>query len=303
MEILAPAKVNLSLAITAKRSDGYHELQTVMQKIDLCDRLILTKKNNGISIKCFNALAKDATPSTLPENEDNIAFRAAAAFFAKANIRGGVEIVLEKKIPVAAGLGGGSSDAAAVLNGLNTLYEMGLSQASLLAIGQSLGADVPFFVSEHGAVFASGIGEVLHPVPSLLACWILLVNPGVLVSTKWVYDNFALTSSPNTYTLGRDLALFSDSNWLKGMMPMLKKHGITNLCNDLENVTLSQFPELVEIKNRFEDDGACFSLMSGSGSTLFGIFTDWQKVVASHDNFKDRYPGVFICSPVDHCVV
>lgn len=294
MHVLAPAKVNLTLAIKAKRADGYHDLETVMQKIDLCDRLSLKKVRAGIKLQCWG------DNSSLPEGESNIVHKAAAAFFEQSGVTGGVEIVLEKKIPIAAGLGGGSSDAAAVLRCLNQLYKGALPEDVLFDIAVKLGADVPFFVADQGAAFACGIGELLHPVSSLTNCWLLLVNPGFLVSTKWVYDNFALTSSLNPYTLGSDFGNFFWSGCLEKMQPMLKKHGVTVFYNDLENVTVKKFPQLDEIKVDMKIDGSVFAMMSGSGPTVFGVFTDQKKAEASCQNFKGRYSEVYLCRPLGH---
>lgn len=298
IEILAPAKINLHLAIKKKRQDGYHELETVMQKIDLVDRLTLTKVNSGISLRCAQGNSLAAKKNIVPENEANLAHRAAAAFFAEAGSEDGVAITLEKNIPVAAGLGGGSSDAGAVLSGLNDLFPGRVSFKKLLELGGNLGADVPFFVEKAPAVFAGGIGDVLHPIRPLDRCRILLVNPGFPVSTKWVYDNFALTSGDNTYTLGPGFGPNKKAGWFSRTASDLERYSVKLLYNDLEWVTQGKYQEISECKQQLMEDGADMALMSGSGPTVFGIFGDSQKAQESYDKFKKLFADVFICQPI-----
>jgi 4-diphosphocytidyl-2-C-methyl-D-erythritol kinase len=195
LTIKAPAKINLFLKVLNRRPDGYHEIESLMQKIDLCDILHLSRHGEDISLSC--------PETTLPEDQGNIIYRAAQAFFSATGIKAGIKIILEKKIPIAAGLGGGSSDAAAVVMGLNTLLNSNLHREELLDIASPLGADVPFFVEAYSAAMATGIGDKLEQVKSLEGFSIVLVNPGFGVSTKWVYENFPLTSNSNPYILAR----------------------------------------------------------------------------------------------------
>ena len=251
----APAKINLFLRILTRRPDGYHELQTWMQKLALFDRITLTLRDgSGIRLKC--------TGGGLPADETNLAWKAASAFFlaGRQGVQPGVDITLEKSIPVAAGLGGGSSDAGAVLRGLNILFGNPFSEEVLLDIGRKLGADVPFFISEHQAVLATGIGDRMEPVSSLDQCTFLLVNPGFAVSTRWAYENFALTKDAKNSTLRGFQKLNSDT-FLTAEMT-----------NDLEMVTIGRYPEIAEIKNKLRAAGAVTALMSGSGPTVFGVF-------------------------------
>jgi 4-diphosphocytidyl-2-C-methyl-D-erythritol kinase len=253
--LCAPAKVNLFLRILAKRTDGYHDLETWMQKISLYDRIILTLRvGPEIQLRC--------TRIDLPADKTNLAWRAAAAFFAvsRHGTQYGVDITLEKNIPVAAGLGGGSSDAGAVLKGLNNLFDNELSEDVLLNIGRKLGADVPFFVTGHEAVLATGIGDIMTPVQSLNTCTFLLVNPGFTVSTRWAYENYTLTRNRKNSTLP-GFQKFNPDTFLL-------------MTNDLERVTISRYPEIAEIKKRLLDAGAATALMSGSGPTVFGVFPD-----------------------------
>ncbi len=263
----APAKVNISLKILAKRQDGYHELETWMQKLALYDRITLTiNKGEGIQLSC--------TKSDLPADQTNLAWRAAAVFFSESRFgtRYGVDITLEKNIPVAAGLGGGSSDAGTVLKGLNNLFDNEFSEAVLLDYGKRLGADVPFFVTDYDAAQATGIGDKMVACPSLVGHTFLLVNPGFTVSTRWAYENFALTRKTKNSTL----AGFQKSD--SGIL------SLGRITNDLEQVTLRRYPELGGIKTKLLDAGAVAALMSGSGPTVFGIFPD-QK--GSAENIQD----------------
>ena len=255
--VYAPAKINLILTVKWRRPDGYHEIDTVMQKLELADRLRLRVIDKGIRLRCPG--------SDLPDNQDNLVFRAARAFLDAAGLSSGVDIVLEKRIPVAAGLGGGSSDAAAVLTGLNTLFAAGLANEILHGLGRTLGADVPFFVADYGAARATGIGDRLVEVPSLDRCSVVLVNPGFPVSTRWVYENLALTTGDNPYILARNCETTSRNVSKPANLPI-------ELSNDLEGVTIRRFPVIAQIKQEVLQAGADGVLMSGSGPTVFGLF-------------------------------
>ena len=248
----APAKINLCLHVLGRRADGYHELSMVMQRVSLCDRIqISLTEAPGVRVACSDPL--------LPVDADNIAGRAAKRLLEKARRSCGVEIVIEKNIPVAAGLGGGSSDAAAVLTGLNQMLELGLGREELMAEGVCLGADVPFFIFGETA-WATGIGEVLAPFEIPLPLWYVLVNPGFAVSTAWVYGNLELTT-PGTVAK------------MPGF-PRKEADLASLLHNDLERVTAGRFPDISRIKDRLLSLGAFASLMSGSGPTVFGVFSD-----------------------------
>lgn len=251
----APAKVNLSLRILGRRPDGYHDLDTVMQKLDLCDVVTLRLTDeSGIVLRCLD--------SDLPEDRSNIVWRAAEAFLAACEWgKGGVDITLEKNIPVAAGLGGGSSDAGTVLVGLNRLLGAGFTIEELIALARPLGADVPFFVTDYGAVRAEGIGDRMIVVQSLKDCTVVLANPGFSVSTRWVYEKYALTM------IDKDSKLYDCQKNLNHVLPYAGN-------NDLERVTLSFYPEIEALKQKLLNEGASFVLMSGSGPTVFGIFPD-----------------------------
>lgn len=277
----APAKINLYLAIKGKRADGFHDLETRMVKITLADRLHLTRRDSGITVECPD--------SELPIDEGNLVHRAAKSFLAALGT-GGVHIVLEKKVPIAAGLGGGSSDAAAVLRGLNTLYGSPFSAEQLADLARPLGADVPFFVHDCPAAWATGIGDEIHAEDISLCEWIVLVNPGFAVSTKWVYENFTLTTGGNPYILGRDFVHGNDACAGPGNLP---------LYNELEAVTIGKYPELGRIKDELLADGAHGALMSGSGPTVFGLFEDEAQAQKSVARFAQRFPrNVFLARPL-----
>lgn len=257
LHLLAPCKVNLLLRVVGKRSDGYHELITWMQKLDLYDEIDLgIVSKPGISFFCDDP--------RLPADKSNLAFKAAAAFFAASRraVGKGVEIRLSKKIPAAAGLGGGSSDAGTVLLGLNRIFDNEFSENQLVKLATPLGADVPFFAVEHSGVLATGIGEKMQPVKPVDNCTFILINPGFDVSTKWVFETFALTSS------------------IEGsMMSRFRKHEVNTLslddmANDLELVTSKKFSEIEQMKKQLLEAGASQAMMSGSGPTVFGIFPD-----------------------------
>jgi 4-diphosphocytidyl-2-C-methyl-D-erythritol kinase len=268
----APAKINLYLAIKGKRADGFHELETRMVKLTLADRLHLTRRNSGITLQC--------PESDLPTGEGNLVYRAAMVFFAALGTGGGIHIVLEKKVPVAAGLGGGSSDAAAVLRGLNRLYDFPFSSVELAGLARPLGADVPFFVDECTAAWATGIGDEIHADYISPSGWIVLVNPGFPVSTQWVYENFTLTTGGNPYILGRDFVHGIDACAGPGNLP---------LYNELEAVTIRKYPELGRIKAELLADGAHGALMSGSGPTVFGLFDNEAQAHKSVARFAERF--------------
>jgi 4-diphosphocytidyl-2-C-methyl-D-erythritol kinase len=283
LTLKAPAKINLFLKVLNRRPDGYHEIQSLMQKVALCDIVHLSRQGKNISLSCQGR--------TVPEDRENIVYRAAHAFFSVTGIVPDVHIVLEKNIPVEAGLGGGSSDAAAVLLGLNRLWAAGLEFERLMDIGKALGADVPFFVQDCSGALATGIGECLQKVEPIRDCWILLVNPGFAVSTKWVYENFPLTSYSNPYILAR------------GRKRPVNYHDVhpglyEELGNDLEALTISCYPEIGDIKKELKKAGAVAVLMSGSGPTVFGLFPGKEEAQRGFMQFAKEYgDNVFLVRP------
>ena len=272
MQILSPAKINLFLHITGRRADGYHNLLSLMCGISLYDDITLTPGSHpGIAMRCDHR--------AVPEDHTNLAYRAAALFFSKLGRRPalplsdsaeGVRITIEKNIPVAAGLGGGSSNAATVLATLNQLFGHPFSSAFLVNMGLSLGADVPFFLLGRPAI-AAGIGERLTPYVKLKDYTILLVCPELSVSTAWVYKNLNLRLTKCEKKL---------KNFLFGR-PVFKAG--QHLCNDLESVTAGRYPEILQIKEKLMELNARGALMSGSGPAVFGIFREPDRAEAAYD--------------------
>lgn len=250
-ELLAPAKVNLSLVVVGKREDGYHDLITHMQKLDLYDEISLKIiQDSGIHLFCED--------ENVPCDSTNLAFKAAEAYAHKSKRLGscGIEVVLRKRIPVAAGLGGGSSDAGTVLLGLNSIFDDEFTEMELIEMATPLGADVPFFATTMTAVRATGIGEKMTAVPVIKDVDFILVNPGFPVSTKDVFERFGETLTTASFTKANSL---EDVN-------------LSKLCNDLEGVTLNMHPEIGRIKKSLQEYGASVTLMAGSGPTVFGVF-------------------------------
>jgi 4-diphosphocytidyl-2-C-methyl-D-erythritol kinase len=273
LKINAPAKVNLLLRVLGSRPDGYHELFMVMEKLSLYDEITLSEIPSGIEL----ALEGEGLDAGMAA-EKNLACRAAVLFKEAAEEIRGVRVLLKKRIPVAAGLGGGSSDAAAVLRGLNKLWRMNWPTEKLAALGAKLGADVPFFCFDGPAV-AEGRGEIITPLNALPKLFFLLINPGFAVSTPWVYKEFdRLWSNQESRVAGYGpLELTAPHKGASNPSPYNYKEFrdvVQNLRNDLEMATIASYPEIGEIKSYLVNQGARGSLMSGSGPTVFGIFED-----------------------------
>lgn len=261
MEIIikARAKINLTLDVLGRLPNGYHEVEMVMQALELHDTLILRSQEQGITIACDNPL--------VPTGEGNLVYRCALALQQVTGIERGVHVTIEKRIPVAAGLAGGSSNGAAALIGLNQLWELGLTREQLREIGMSLGADIPFIILG-GTALAKGKGEALTPIEGIKGLPILLVKPPMGVSTAEVYKNFngaKVTRRPNTQAMIAALAS-GDGRAV-----------VDNLVNVLESVTLEMHPEIVLIKEELIEAGAQGVLMSGSGPTVFAIIDSMEE--------------------------
>ncbi len=256
LQLWAPAKINLILRVLSRREDGYHELETWMKKVGLYDEIWLKiTERQGIELRCSS--------SAIPSDKSNLLWQAAALFF-KTSCRAagkGVSLYLEKNIPIAAGLGGGSSDAGTLLRGLNRLFGNEFDDETLIKMARSLGADVPFFAIEAQSVLATGVGEKMIPVAAPAGYTYLLVNPGIAVSTAEIFAKFALTRIDKNSTLTGSRKLDPDD---------LK---VIDLENDLERVTIELFPIITKIKDQLRLSGADGVLMSGSGPTVFGVFS------------------------------
>ena len=270
---LSPAKVNLFLRILKKREDGYHDIVSVMQPISLYDEIILEMENgSGIIVSCDNA--------NVPCDRTNLAYRAAEEFFRTTGINKRLSIKIKKNIPIAAGLGGGSSNAATVLRALNEITSQNISTDNLIKIGAGIGSDVPFFIAGKSSI-ARGRGELLEPV-ELPKFWYILVNPGVPLSTQWVYRNLDLTKSNEDINITISKVLAICSAGLGGSHQALK--GL--VINDLEAVAIKKYPEIKEIKDSLINSGAICALMSGSGATAFGIFLDEHEAIRAFELLK-----------------
>lgn len=275
----SPAKVNLFLKVLGKRPDGYHELATLMQPVSLFDELeISVTEGDGIDVVTDSAEA--------PGGEDNLAYRAARVFFQATAMRRRVEITLKKAIPVGAGLGGGSSDAAAVLMALNEMSGVWLPDGALMEMAARLGSDVPFFILK-GPALAGGRGEKLKRV-RLPELHYVLVNPGFHVSTAWVYSSLGLTKESENNNL-----LYSYE------VPVSPEGVAAALVNDLEAVTARQYPEISGLKEKLRGAGALGALMSGSGPTVFGVFRSRDEAHRAYDALAAGVKGaakVFLAS-------
>ena len=277
LEKQSPCKVNLILNILGKRPDGFHELETVMHPVQVCDHLSFTRGGTGVQLTCNHA--------ELPVDSRNLVFRAATAFLHEAKIADGIRLHLEKKIPMAAGLGGGSGNAATTLLGLNALFGSPLDDARLQALAAALGSDVPFFLQSNPAL-ATGRGEhvgPLEPFACLRGAAILLVHPGFGISTPWAYKELARFPTALNGERGRAQKLIAA---LRGSD--LAAAG-KEFYNSLEAPALEKFPVLALYQEFFREHGAAVSLMSGSGSTTFAIFENQPKAEAAVEAFKSKF--------------
>ena len=273
MRLKALAKINLGLDVVRRKEDGYHEVKMIMQTINLHDQIHMRKiEEDEIKIR--------TNLYYLPNNENNLAYKAAKMLKDEFNLPGGVSINLKKVIPVAAGMAGGSSDAAAVLFGMNKLYGLKLSMQELMDRGVKLGADVPYCIMR-GTALAEGIGEKLTKLPAMPKCHILIAKPPINVSTKFVYENLhANDLKPEDHPpVDAQIEALKEGN--------LEKL-VANMGNVLERVTVPEYPVINEIKQMMLDGGALGSMMSGSGPTVFGIFTSYNKAKETYEKLEKR---------------
>jgi 4-diphosphocytidyl-2-C-methyl-D-erythritol kinase len=260
VKIRAPAKINLRLRVIGKRADGYHLLDTILLPVSLYDEIDISKvRQIGGKTAPKNRLTVSCNDPLVPAGRKNLAYQAALLILSDAKTNARVHIRIHKRIPVGAGLGGGSSDAAATLVGLNRLFRLGYSAKRLEEISLALGADVPFFVKAVPAR-ARGIGERLSPLRRVPRLWLIILHPNFPVSTGWVYRNL-----PSKLT--KPIANTSINRW-SGSLANLNKL----LVNDLETVTMGRYPRIGLLKEELARQGAVGTLMSGSGSSVFGIF-------------------------------
>lgn len=279
MQLRAMAKINLGLDVVRRREDGYHEVRMVMQTIRMFDRVTIHRipeKEIRISSNLH----------FLPINENNIAYKAARMMMEKQPLRSGVSINLQKRIPVSAGMAGGSADAAAVLYGMNRIFHMGYTLEELKKFGLKLGADVPYCLMR-GTALAEGIGEKLSRLPACPPCYVLIAKPPISVSTKMVYENLRLDEN----TKHPDIDGLVDAIYRQDV------HGMTScMGNVLESVTIPAYPIIGEIKERMLENGAMTALMSGSGPTVFGLYDNYEMALRAKEALLDwgKVPLVYV---------
>lgn len=288
---IAYAKVNLGLDVIRKRSDGYHDVKMIMQNVDIYDELYFeSTSKKGVHLFLEGGRSKGS--GSLPVNEDNLVCKAVRLLQEEYSIHEGVQIRLVKNIPIAAGMAGGSSDAAAVFHGMNELFDLKLGLKEMCALGVRIGADVPYCIMGKTAL-AEGIGEILTPVAKPPECFVLIAKPDCEVSTKYVYENLKLGEAKETVDIDGLIHAMERSD-LKGMT---EKMG-----NILEGVTIAMHPVIDRIKKIMLEQGALTALMSGSGPTVFGIFSKEEqkmaeqavKVLREEQNVSDVYLTSFV---------
>ena len=269
MKLRAMAKINLGLDVVRRREDGYHEVRMIMQTIRMYDTLELTAtEGTGITVK--------TNLKYLPVNEDNLVYKAAKLLMEEFHVSRGLKIRLEKHIPVAAGMAGGSSDAAAVMVGVNRLFRLGLSKKELMERGVKIGADVPYCILR-GTALAEGIGEQLTPLTPAPDCHVLIAKPPISVSTKFVYENLHLDQ----------LETHPDIDGIRSAIEAGDLHGmVARMGNVLETVTIPAYPQIGQISSLMKENGALGAMMSGSGPTVFGIYDDERKAMAAKEVLK-----------------
>ncbi|MAT38651.1 MAG: 4-(cytidine 5'-diphospho)-2-C-methyl-D-erythritol kinase [Ectothiorhodospiraceae bacterium] len=277
VELRAYAKINIGLQIVRKRDDGFHDIDTVFHRVDVYDTIKLTPAESGVTIKCD-------TP-TIPTDDTNLCARAAKALLDATGSTKGVHILLEKRIPVGAGLGGGSSDAASVLTGLTELLHLTISPDELAQIAEKIGSDVPYFLRD-GSAYAKGKGEILSYFELDLPYWIVLVYPGIHISTPWAYGRFEFNPQLPIHNLQKLLLEHK----------ALPVRWVNSIRNDFEPIVFEAHEEIMRVKEVLYRTGADFALMSGSGSSVFGLFRDERYANECADFFSKRYP-TYITQP------
>lgn len=269
IKLKAYAKINLGLDVIRKKEDGYHEVRMIMQTIGLYDKVSILRTNNtSITVK--------TNLPYLPVDENNLVYKAAALIKNTYHINQGVHIILDKKIPVAAGLAGGSTDAATVLYGLNRLFHLNLPKEALLSLGLRLGADVPYCLMR-GTALSEGIGEKLSALPPFPFCHVLIIKPGINVSTRYVYENLKLNEDVKHPDIDAIISAIKANNLIEA---------VSHFGNVLETVTERDYPIISQIKEQLIETGAVTSLMSGSGPTVFGLFDCKEKAERAFYHFK-----------------
>jgi len=277
IEIDSYSKINLTLNILGKRRDGYHNIETIMQSINLADRIFIKEEKEGIKIKCSHPL--------VPVDTQSLTYRSAEKILNRYRIKKGVKIEIDKKIPLASGMAGGSANSASILVGINKLFALNLSKKVLREIGEELGMDVPFCI-QNGTALAYHKGEKVTPLPPINPpLWTIIINPGFEIPTKWAYNNL-------------DLSLIKrEKNNTIAMLKALKKGGLEgiakNLFNSFEELIIKRYPEIGKIKVRLIEEGAMGALMSGSGPTVFGIAQNKEQALKIYEKLKSEYKSIW----------
>ena len=269
ISVKALAKINLGLDVVRRREDGYHEVRMIMQTIHLFDRLEIKKTSSG-------GITMTTNLSFLPTNENNLVYQAAKLLKDEFGIRDGIDIRLHKHIPVSAGMAGGSTDAAAVLYGMNRMFQLGLKRDELMRRGVKIGADVPYCIMR-GTALAEGIGEKLTALPPMVKCPVLIAKPPISVSTKFVYEHLKLDET----TVHPDIDRLVEDIRQKNLAKIAADMG-----NVLETVTIPNYPVIAEIKEHMLRHGAVNAMMSGSGPTVFGLFEDTAQAREAYESMQ-----------------
>ncbi len=278
IKINSYSKINLALNILDKRKDGYHEVETIIQSINLADKVIITEEREGIKIKCNHP--------QVPVDSQSLAYKSAEKMLKKYGIERGVKIEIDKKIPLASGMAGGSANSATILVGINKLFSLNLSNEVLREIGEELGTDVPFCI-QNGTALAYQRGEKITLLPPINPpLWIVVINPGFKISTQWAYNNLDLEK-----VKGR-----KDNT--KAMLTVLKEGKsqeiAKNLFNSFEELVIKKFPEIEKVKDRLINEGALGALMSGSGPTVFGIAQNKKEALQIYEKLILEYKSIWV---------
>ena len=277
ISLKAFAKINIGLNIISKRPDGYHEIETIFQLIDLYDTITISKRND-------TQIVIHSRNKNIPLNHDNICYKATNLLRGVSGISDGVNITINKRIPMGAGLGGGSSDAASALKGLIRIWGLRLNENSLMDVAKQVGADVPFFI-KGGTAFATGIGEKLTHIEFPTEYFCVLVHPPIEVSTEWAYKNY-------TFSLTKTKKISKLSQFLQKKINLSELKNYVQ--NDFEKLVFKEFPELCELKEKLYQNGAFFASMSGSGSTIFGLFKSFIKAEEAVGIFPESCQTILV---------
>jgi len=282
VEIDSYSKINLTLNILAKRQDGYHDIETIMQSINLTDRLFIKEEKEGIKIKCNHP--------QVPIDNQSLAYKSAEKILSRYRITKGVKIEIEKNIPLASGMAGGSANSASILLGINKLFDLNLSNKDLRGIGKELGMDVPFCI-QNGTALAYHKGEKVIPLsPINPPLWIIVINPGFKISSEWAYNNIDLDQ------------IKKEKNNTKDMIKALKKGELEeiakNLFNSFDGLMIKKYPEIEKIKDRLIKEGVLGALMSGSGPTVFGIARNKEHALKIYERLKSEFISIWVVHTV-----